>query len=75
MLSQNYHQTSNISSNFVGNKLIDHSDVIGASHVGVAPTTSSFLAWLQWIGQRQLEDEELLAFGVTYIWGLTINAK
>ena len=26
----------------VGNKIIDHSDVIGASPVGAAPTTSSF---------------------------------
>ena len=26
----------------VGNKIVDNSDVIGASPVGVAPTTSSF---------------------------------
>ena len=26
----------------VGNKIIDHSDVVGASPVGAAPTTSSF---------------------------------
>ena len=36
-----YRQTSNINSSLVGNKL-DHSDVVGASPVGAAPTTSSF---------------------------------
>ena len=37
-----YSQTSNISRTFVGNKIVDHSDVVGASPVCVAPTTSSF---------------------------------
>ena len=37
-----YHQTSNISHILVGNKIVDHSDVVGASPVGAAPTTSSF---------------------------------
>ena len=38
-----YHrQTSNISRTLVRNKIVDHSDVVGASHVGAAPTTSSF---------------------------------
>ena len=36
-------QTSNIRRILVVNKIIDHSDVVGASPVGVAPTTSSFL--------------------------------
>ena len=36
-----YRQTSNISHTLVGNKLADHSDVVGASAVGAAPTTSS----------------------------------
>ena len=35
-------QTSNISYTSVGNKIVDHSDVVGASPVGAAPTTSSF---------------------------------
>ena len=38
-----YRQISNISRTSVGNKIIDHSDVIGASPDGAAPTTSSFL--------------------------------
>ena len=37
-----YCQTSNISHTLVGNKIADHVDVIGASPVGAAPTTSSF---------------------------------
>ena len=37
-----YLQTSNISDTLVGNKIVDHSDVVGASPVGTAPTTSSF---------------------------------
>ena len=26
----------------MSNKIVDHSDVVGASHIGAAPTTSSF---------------------------------
>ena len=39
-----YRQTSNISRILVGNKIADHSDVVGASLVGAAPTTSSLTA-------------------------------
>ena len=37
-----YRQISNIGQTLVGNKITDHSDVVGASPVGAAPTTSSF---------------------------------
>ena len=37
-----YLQTSNIGHSLVWNKVVDHSDVVGASPVGAAPTTSSF---------------------------------
>ena len=37
-----YRKTSNIRLTLVGNKIVDHSDVVGASPVGAAPTTSSF---------------------------------
>ena len=37
-----YRKTSNISRTLVGNKIVDHSDVVGASPVDAAPTTSSF---------------------------------
>ena len=37
-----YRQISNIGRTLECNKLVDHSDVVGASPVGAAPTTSSF---------------------------------
>ena len=37
-----YYQTSNISDTLVDNKIVHHSDVVGALPVGTAPTTSSF---------------------------------
>ena len=39
---KNYRKTSNISRTLVGNKVVYNSDVVGASPVGAAPTTSSF---------------------------------
>ena len=39
---QHYRKTCNISRTSVGNKIVDHSDVVGASPDGAAPTTSSF---------------------------------
>ena len=63
-----YRQVSNIRRTLVGNKIVDHSDVVGASPVGAAPTTSSFSTntWLQLIEQRQLQDETRNI----YVWGL-----
>ena len=40
--NKKYRKISNISRTLVGNKIVDHSDVVGASPVGAAPTTSSF---------------------------------
>ena len=37
-----HRQVSNIRRTWVGNDIVDHSDVVGASPVGAAPTTSSF---------------------------------
>ena len=41
-----YHDTCSMAMlkkcTLVGNKIVDHSDVVGASSVGAAPTTSSF---------------------------------
>ena len=39
---ETYRKTSNISRTLVGNEIVDNSDVVGASPVGAAPTTSSF---------------------------------
>ena len=35
-----YCQVSNIRCTLIGNKIVDHSDVVGASPIGSAPTTS-----------------------------------
>ena len=37
-----YREVSDIRRILVSNTIIDHSDVVGASPVGAAPTTSSF---------------------------------
>ena len=36
-----YRQVSNIRRTVIGNKIVDNSDVVGASPVSAAPTTSS----------------------------------
>ena len=36
-----YRQVSNIRRTLIGNKIVDNSDVVGASPVGAAPTSSS----------------------------------
>ena len=60
-----YRKTSNISRTLVGNKNVDHRDVVGASPVGAAPTTSSR------IRQRQPQDSTRI-FGAPYIRELTV---
>ena len=42
LFNMQYHKTSNISRTLVGSKIVDNSDVVGASPIGAAPTTSSF---------------------------------
>ena len=37
-----YRKISNISRTLVGNKIVDHSDVVGVLPIGTAPTASSF---------------------------------
>ena len=37
-----HRQISNIRPTVIGNKIVDQSDVVGASRVGAAPTTYSF---------------------------------
>ena len=42
ILFETYCKTSNISRTLVADKIVDNSDVFGASPVSTAPTTSSF---------------------------------
>ena len=70
-LSCQYRKVSNISRTLVGNTIVDHSDVVGASPVGAAPTTSSFstqhLASLDRAKTTARRDEKHLSLG---IWGI-----
>ena len=63
-------QTSNISHSLVGNRIVDHSDVDLISRLNT---------WLQWIGQRERQDETrniyILWFAEAYICGLTVHLK
>ena len=74
-----YRQVSNIRRTLVGNEIVDHSDVVGASPVGTAPTTFSFSTWLHWIGQRQLQDEtrhiQVWEFGASYIRDFMVHVS
>ena len=52
-----YRKVSNIRRTLVGNKIVDHSVVVGALPVGAAPTTSSFwhkhMASMDWTKRRR----------------------
>ena len=53
-----YRQTRNISHTSEGNKIINRSEVVGASPVGAAATNlhSRLNTWLLYIAQSQLQD-------------------
>ena len=58
-----YRQTSNIESTIAGNKIVDHSDVVGASPVGAAPIPAFNI--LHKITARR--DEKYSSFGICCI--------
>ena len=66
-----YLKISKISHTLVVNKRVDHSDVTGASPVGAAPTTSSFLtknlASMDWAETTARRDEKHLNFGICWM--------
>ena len=62
-----YRQISNLRHSLVGNKTIDHSDVVGASPVGAAPTTSSFSTYH--LASINCTDNWLDLIKNTWIWG------
>ena len=69
--SPTYRQACNISRTLECNKIVDHSDVVGASPVGAAPTTSSFSTWylalMDWAEQEDATIIYVLQFGTSYI--------
>ena len=62
----------------VGNKIVDHCDVVGASPIGAAPTTSSFSTWhlasrdSAKKAARQYENLLSVGIGAPYIRDLTV---
>ena len=75
---QTYRKTPNISPTLLCNKIVDHSDVVGASPVGAAPTTSSYLTYhlasMNWVKTTARRDKKHLSFeiGATYTRGFTV---
>ena len=76
-VGQWYCQTSNIRCTLVGNWIVDHSDVVGASPVGAAPTTFSFstkhLASMMRLKPLQDEKHWSFGFGAPCIRDLTVS--
>ena len=73
ILQINYYcQTSKISHTLVGNKVVDHSNVVGASPVTAAPITSLFstqhLPSIDWAKTTARLDEKHLNLGIWCIW-------
>ena len=73
------HKTFSIRHILAGNKIVDHSDVVGALPVSAAPTTSSFptehLTSINCVKTTARRDEKYLNFGiwcVAYIRDLTV---
>ena len=68
---ERYRQTCNITCSLVDSKLVDHSEIIGASPVGAAPTTSSFstkhLASMNWAkATARREEDHSISFGIWF---------
>ena len=64
----NYRKTSNISRTSVGDEIVDNSDIVGASPVGAASTTSSFstqhLASMDWVKTTARAYKKHLSFRI-----------
>ena len=62
-----YRKTCNISRTLLGNKIVDHSDVVGASSVGAAPTIfilDLYLTSMDWAKTTARRDKKPLKFGI-----------
>ena len=81
LCKHNYRQPSNIRCTLVVNKIVNHSDVVGASPVAAAPTTSLFstshLASMDWEETTARQDENHLSFVIwcTYIRDFTVYCQ
>ena len=70
MIPAEYRETSNIRRSLIANKLVDHSDVVGASPVGAVPTSIVILDLTPDFNEIEKKkttgrlDEKHLRFGV-----------
>ena len=75
-VKREYPQTSNIKRTFVGNEIVDHSDVVGASSVGSSNYTRIFILDLKpgfnWLGKdnykTRRETFEFLVRLILEVW-------
>ena len=78
-LSNVYRQVSNIRRTLVGNWIVDNSDVVGASPVGAASTTSSFSTkqlasiYCAKATAAEMRNIKVLWFGASYIRDFTVD--
>ena len=80
LISPKYCQPSNIRCTLIGDKLVDHSDVVVHLSALLQLHLHFWLnTWLQWIGQRKLQDQTrdiwILRFGASYIRDFTVGGK
>ena len=72
-----YRQVSNIRRILIGNKIVDNSDVVVASPVGAAPTTSSLstkhLASVDWAQTTARRIIKVLILGASYTRDFTVK--
>ena len=73
-----YRQSSNTSRTLVGNKVVDNSDAVGASTVGVDPTISSFSILVLLFGEAYIR-QYIVAQGYSHLlnlnhWGGCTNS-
>ena len=72
-LIASHRQISNISRTLVGNNIVDHSDVVGASPAGAAPTIASFSKTIRKdTVKARRQTFKFWGFGAAYIRDLTV---
>ena len=67
-LSTYYRQTFDLNHALTGNKIVEHTDIVGAWPVGAVPTTCSFstehLASVDWKKKTTRRGDKYLSFGI-----------
>ena len=68
---KDYRKIYNISRILVGNEIVNHTNVVGASPVGAAPTTCLFstqhMASMDWANITTGWNEKHFSFGICYV--------